>query len=61
MASASLYGTGTIHASAKPCGMGTINPLADVGWPVWIGPLLSWVACVVWNNSTGGMQLVTNK
>jgi hypothetical protein len=61
IASAGPYGTGTIHASAEPCGMGTINPSADVGWPVWIGPLSSWVACVVWilniymllwNNST---------
>jgi hypothetical protein len=46
------YGTGTIHASAEPCGTGTINTLANVGWPMWIGPLSSQVARVVWNNST---------
>jgi hypothetical protein len=33
--------------SADPCGMGTITPSADVGWPVWIGSLSSRVAHVV--------------
>ena len=32
---------------AEPCEMGTINPLANVGWPMWIGPLSSQVAHVV--------------
>jgi hypothetical protein len=39
------YGYNT--PSADPCGMGTITPSADVGWPVWIGSLSSRVAHVV--------------
>jgi hypothetical protein len=39
------YGYNT--PSADPCGTGTITPSADVGWPIWIGPLSSWVAHVV--------------
>jgi hypothetical protein len=31
---------------------GTINLSADIGWPVWIGPLSCWVAHVVQDNST---------
>ena len=33
--------------SADPYRMGTITPLANIGWPVWIGPLSSRVARVV--------------
>ena len=32
---------------ADPCGTGTIMPSANIGWPVWIGPLSSRVARVV--------------
>jgi hypothetical protein len=39
-------------ALAELCGMGTIHLLADVGWPMWIGPLSSWVVHVVRDNST---------
>jgi hypothetical protein len=39
------YGYNT--PSADLCGTGTITPLADIGWPVWIGPLSSRVALVV--------------
>jgi hypothetical protein len=40
------------NTSAEPCGTGTINPSANVEWPIWIGPFSSQVAHVVWNNST---------
>jgi hypothetical protein len=33
--------------SVNPYRTGTITPLADVGRPMWIGPLSSQVACVV--------------
>ena len=42
---AAWYGYNT--PSADLCGTGTITPSADVGWPVWIGPLSSRVAHVV--------------
>jgi len=35
--------------------MGTITPPAGIGWPVWIGPLSSWVAHVVWVHSLKGV------
>jgi hypothetical protein len=39
------YGYNT--PSADLYGTGTITPSADVGWPMWIGLLSSWVAHVV--------------
>jgi len=41
--------------SANPCGMGKITPLAGVEWPMWIGPLSSQVARVVWEVSLKGL------
>ena len=38
-------------------GTGTITPSADVGWPMWIGLLSSWVARVVWEVPLRGCQL----
>jgi len=39
-------------ALAHLCGMGTITPLANIGWPIWIGPLSSQLAHMVWAQFT---------
>jgi hypothetical protein len=43
---------------AKLCGMGTITPSADIHWPMWIGPLSSWVACVVQEVPLKGLSIM---
>jgi hypothetical protein len=42
---------------ANPYDMATILISAEVRWPVWIGPLSSWVARVVWEVPLKGLQL----
>ena len=42
--------------SADPCRTGTITPLADISWPMWIGLLSSQVACVVWEVPLKGLK-----
>jgi hypothetical protein len=46
--------------SANPYGTGTITPLADVGWPMWIGPLSSRVARVVWEVPLKGLSALVS-
>jgi hypothetical protein len=52
------YGYNT--PSANPYRMGTITPLADVGWPMWIGPLSSRVARVGWEVPLKGLSALVS-